>query len=63
MLVYLVHPTTFWQSDSRFTLSILLPYPLLYFIAAFDSPMHDFSAFSMKNQVGFIVVPPDNTLQ
>ncbi|KAF8338514.1 hypothetical protein F5887DRAFT_228875 [Amanita rubescens] len=68
----LLRPTTFWRKTRRSGVTAASYSPSYHlirrstFIAAglaFDSPTHDLSAFSVENRVGFIVVPPDTTLQ
>ncbi|KAF8632135.1 hypothetical protein AX15_002029 [Amanita polypyramis BW_CC] len=68
----LLRPTTFWRKTRRSGVTAASYSPSYHlirrstFIAAgldFDTPTHDLSAFSVENRVGFIVVPPDHSLQ
>ncbi|KAG6872343.1 hypothetical protein C0995_010561 [Termitomyces sp. Mi166 len=67
----LLRPTTFWRKTRKSGVSGPSYSPSSHlirrstFIAAgltFDSPVHDLSALGVESRVGFIVVPPEQTL-
>uniref|UniRef100_A0A8H8CGM2 Uncharacterized protein n=1 Tax=Psilocybe cubensis TaxID=181762 RepID=A0A8H8CGM2_PSICU len=67
----LLRPTTFWRKTKRSGVTGASYSPSSHlirrstYIAAglsFDAPIHDLSALCVESRVGFIVVPPDQSL-
>ncbi|KDR71658.1 hypothetical protein GALMADRAFT_143905 [Galerina marginata CBS 339.88] len=68
----LLRPTTFWRKTRRSGVTGASYSPASHlirrstYIAAgltFDAPVHDLSALCVESRVGFIVIPPDQSLQ
>ena len=67
----LVRPTTFWRKTRRSGVTGASYSPASHLIRrstyiaaglAFDAPIHDLSALCVESRVGFIVIPPDQSL-
>ncbi|KIM43972.1 hypothetical protein M413DRAFT_372330 [Hebeloma cylindrosporum] len=67
----LLRPTTFWRKTRRSGVTGASYSPASHLIRrstyiaaglAFDAPVHDLSALCVESRVGFIVIPPDQSL-